>query len=75
MSLDKIDERIVAALIEDARASYATIGALVGLSAPAVKRRVDRLQESGAIRGFGAGGPGGARLDDRGVRRAVLPRA
>jgi DNA-binding Lrp family transcriptional regulator len=54
MSLDKIDERIVAALIEDARASYATIGALVGLSAPAVKRRVDRLQESGAITGFSA---------------------
>jgi DNA-binding Lrp family transcriptional regulator len=54
MSLDKIDERIVGALIEDARASYATIGALVGLSAPAVKRRVDRLQESGAIRGFTA---------------------
>src|SRR5258708_150082 len=42
MSLDKIDERIVTALIEDARASYATIGALVGLPAP------------GAIRGFPA---------------------
>jgi DNA-binding Lrp family transcriptional regulator len=54
MSLDKIDERIVAALIEDARASYATIGGLVGLSAPAVKRRVDRLCASGAIRGFSA---------------------
>jgi DNA-binding Lrp family transcriptional regulator len=54
MSLDKIDERIVTALIEDARASYATIGALVGLSAPAVKRRVDRLCASGAIRGFTA---------------------
>jgi DNA-binding Lrp family transcriptional regulator len=54
MSLDIIDERIVAALIEDARASYATIGGLVGLSAPAVKRRVDRLRETGAIRGFSA---------------------
>jgi DNA-binding Lrp family transcriptional regulator len=54
MSLDKIDERIVAALIEDARASYAAIGALVGLSAPAVKRRVDRLCASGAIKGFSA---------------------
>ena len=54
MSLDKIDERIVAALIEDARASYATIGGLVGLSAPAVKRRVDRLRASGAITGFSA---------------------
>ena len=54
MSLDGIDERIVAALIEDARASYATIGGLVGLSAPAVKRRVDRLCASGAIKGFSA---------------------
>lgn len=28
------------------------MGAVVGLSAPAVKRRVDRLRELGAIRGF-----------------------
>jgi DNA-binding Lrp family transcriptional regulator len=54
MNLDEIDERIVGALVEDARASYAAIGALVGLSAPAVKRRVDRLRASGAITGFSA---------------------
>jgi DNA-binding Lrp family transcriptional regulator len=54
MSLDDIDTRIIAALIRDARASYAVIGSEVGLSAPAVKRRVDRLRSSGAITGFSA---------------------
>src|SRR3984885_10747803 len=54
MSLDEIDARIVTALIRDARASYAVIGNEVGLSAPAVKRRVDRLRASGAITGFSA---------------------
>jgi DNA-binding Lrp family transcriptional regulator len=54
MSLDEIDARIVTALIADARASYAVIGHQVGLSAPAVKRRVDRLRATGAITGFSA---------------------
>jgi DNA-binding Lrp family transcriptional regulator/amino acid transporter len=54
MSLDDIDARIITALIRDARASYAVIGDEVGLSAPAVKRRVDRLRASGAIAGFTA---------------------
>jgi DNA-binding Lrp family transcriptional regulator len=54
MSLDDIDARIVTALIRDARASYSVIGSEVGLSAPAVKRRVDRLRASGAITGFSA---------------------
>jgi DNA-binding Lrp family transcriptional regulator len=54
MSLDEIDARIVTALIKDARTSYAEIGNTVGLSAPAVKRRVDRLRASGAITGFSA---------------------
>jgi DNA-binding Lrp family transcriptional regulator len=52
--MDDIDARIVAALIKDARASYALVGSQVGLSAPAVKRRVDRLLASGAITGFSA---------------------
>lgn len=54
MSLSDLDRRIVAALIDDARATYAEVGAQVGLSAPAVKRRVDRLRATGAIIGFGA---------------------
>lgn len=52
MRLNRLDERIVHALATDARRSYADIGAEVGLSAPAVKRRVDRLREQGAITGF-----------------------
>ncbi|MGI5351087.1 Lrp/AsnC family transcriptional regulator [Streptomyces sp. CA-250714] len=52
MSMNDLDERIVHALAEDARRTYADIGAEVGLSAPAVKRRVDRLRERGAITGF-----------------------
>jgi len=54
MAVDDLDERIVAALVDDARATYAEVGALVGLSAPAVKRRVDRLLATGAITGFSA---------------------
>lgn len=50
--LNELDERIVHVLALDARRSYADIGAEVGLSAPAVKRRVDRLREEGAITGF-----------------------
>jgi DNA-binding Lrp family transcriptional regulator len=49
---DDIDRKIVAQLIENARASYAQIGSVVGLSTPAVKRRVDRLVSTGVIRGF-----------------------
>ena len=54
MAFDELDRQIVAALIEDGRATYAQIGARVGLSAPAVKRRVDRLRSTGAITGFSA---------------------
>jgi len=54
MTFDDLDRRIVAALVDDARATYAEVGSQVGLSAPAVKRRVDRLRASGAITGFAA---------------------
>lgn len=54
MRLDPLDEQIVACLLDDGRASFADIGAKVGLSAPAVKRRVDRLRQSGTITGFTA---------------------
>lgn len=50
--LDDIDERILAELAVHARATFAEIGARVNLSAPAVKRRVDRMLDSGVIKGF-----------------------
>jgi DNA-binding Lrp family transcriptional regulator len=52
--MDAVDQRIIALLVADARSSYAEIGAKVSLSAPAVKRRVDRLRSSGVIKGFTA---------------------
>jgi DNA-binding Lrp family transcriptional regulator len=52
LQLDVVDQRIVALLVADARSSYAEIGAKVSLSAPAVKRRVDRLRSRGVIKGF-----------------------
>ncbi|GAA5128889.1 Lrp/AsnC family transcriptional regulator [Pseudonocardia adelaidensis] len=52
VQLDRLDSDIIALLVEDARRSYAELGARVGLSASAVKRRVDRLRAGGAITGF-----------------------
>lgn len=52
MDLDRLDEQIIALLVADARRTYADLGDEVGLSAPAVKRRVDRLRSGGAIAGF-----------------------
>lgn len=54
MQIDEVDKRIIASLLADARASYADIGTAVSLSAPAVKRRVDRLRAAGVIRGYTA---------------------
>src|SRR3954447_15089043 len=52
--MDAIDTQIVALLIEDARRPYGDIAKRVSLSPPAVKRRVDRLRASGALKGFTA---------------------
>ena len=45
--MDDIDRQIVALLRQDARRSFQSIGMRVSLSAPAVKRRVDRLEADG----------------------------
>jgi DNA-binding Lrp family transcriptional regulator len=47
--VDDVDRQIVELLREDARRSFQSIGVRVSLSAPAVKRRVDRL-----VRGYTA---------------------
>lgn len=54
MQIDKIDQHIISCLMADARSSFREIGLTVGLSAPAVKRRVDRLQSDGIVTGFTA---------------------
>ena len=50
--VDAIDSRIIDLLRRNARSAYGDIGSVVGLSASAVKRRVDRLVATGVIRAF-----------------------
>jgi DNA-binding Lrp family transcriptional regulator len=52
--MDDIDRRIVALMRENARRSFKDIGEAVHLTAPAVKRRVDRLEREGVILGYTA---------------------
>jgi DNA-binding Lrp family transcriptional regulator len=52
--VDDVDRKILALLIEDGRRTYDDIAQRVSLSAPAVKRRVDRLRRDGSLRGFTA---------------------
>jgi Lrp/AsnC family leucine-responsive transcriptional regulator len=49
--LDDIDRRLVTALLEDARTSYADLARLVGLSAPSVQDRVRKLEREGVLQG------------------------
>ena len=50
--MDNLDRRIIDQLRQNSRAAYGDIGGVIGLSASAVKRRVDRLMADGVIRGF-----------------------
>ena len=52
--MDDQDRQILALLVEDGRRTYDDIARRVSLSAPAVKRRVDRLRARGALQGFTA---------------------
>ena len=52
--LDDLDRELLVLLARDGRATYQDLGARVGLSAPAAKRRVDRLVADGVIASFTA---------------------
>lgn len=52
--LDERDLEIIAALQDDARATYADVGRRVGLAASSVHDRVRKLERLGAIRGYRA---------------------
>jgi Lrp/AsnC family transcriptional regulator for asnA, asnC and gidA len=49
VGLDELSKRIVEQLQEDGRRSYATIAKVVGLSEAAVRQRVQRLLDGGAM--------------------------
>jgi DNA-binding Lrp family transcriptional regulator len=52
--MDALDHKILSLLVEDGRRTYDDIARRVSLSAPSVKRRIDRLREQGALEGFTA---------------------
>jgi DNA-binding Lrp family transcriptional regulator len=52
--LDLTDRQILGLLVEDGRRSASEVGRQVGLSPTAAKRRIDRLEETGVIRGYTA---------------------
>ncbi len=52
--MDHINTQILAYLRRHGRATYSEIGSTVGLSGPAVKRRVDKLESDGTITGYHA---------------------
>ncbi len=52
--VDDIDRQLVAALLADARTSYADLARQVGLSSPSVLERVRRLERAGVLRGYTA---------------------
>ena len=54
MHIDQLDRKIIALLVEDGRRTLDDVGREVGLSASAVKRRIDRLRAAGVLRGFKA---------------------
>lgn len=52
--VDEVNRRIIGHLLSDGRATFQEMGERVGLSAPAVKRRVDQMLARGEIAGFTA---------------------
>lgn len=54
MKVDKINENIIRALLQDGRMSITKLSQQVGLSIPAVTERIRRLEESGVIKGYTA---------------------
>jgi Lrp/AsnC family transcriptional regulator, leucine-responsive regulatory protein len=51
-ALDEIDRALLAALVDDARASVSELARLVGLSAPSTSERLRRLEAQGVIGGY-----------------------
>ncbi|HEY3369148.1 MAG TPA: Lrp/AsnC family transcriptional regulator [Symbiobacteriaceae bacterium] len=52
--MDATDLVILARLAKDGRASWAELGAAVGLTGPAVAERVRKLEQAGVIAGYAA---------------------
>src|SRR5262245_12962260 len=54
MEVDEVDRHILSVLQENCKLPLVKIGERVGLSAPSVAERIDKLEKSGVIRGYTA---------------------
>jgi Lrp/AsnC family leucine-responsive transcriptional regulator len=63
--MDEIDDRILSILATNGRASFATVGAEVGLSPHGAADRIRRLERDGVIGGYAA------RIDPAGLGRSL----
>ncbi len=52
--MDQLDRRLLAALADEGRATYAELARTVGLSSSAVHERVSKLEATAVIRGYRA---------------------
>lgn len=52
--MNSYDSKIIKQLMKNARTSWAELGSLLGLSAPAAADRVHKLEEAGVIKGYSA---------------------
>jgi Lrp/AsnC family leucine-responsive transcriptional regulator len=52
--MDTLDSKALTFLMRNGRATWAELGALLGLSAPSAAERVRKLDERGVIRGYAA---------------------
>lgn len=52
--MDSNDLKVIKQLMEQARTTWADLGSLLGLSAPAAADRVRKLEETGVIKGYAA---------------------
>ena len=52
--MDELNWRILEVLQQSGRASYAEIGRIVGLTAPAVTERIQKMEDTGVIKGYRA---------------------
>ncbi|MFF5209223.1 Lrp/AsnC family transcriptional regulator [Streptosporangium sp. NPDC000396] len=57
MSIDEIDRILLRELQQDGRISYTALAEITGLSAPAVRQRVQRLRDEGVVQIVGVTDP------------------
>lgn len=51
-NMDSVNWRILRELQQNARSTYAEIGKIVGLTAPAVGQRIQKMEDEGIINGY-----------------------